>query len=95
MNQTIEATIRLASSPRDILAEDAETGIIASLIKGISIDVRLNVWKKIADVLSKVQENEELQAILPTLLGISPALLLKIKGDLEIEVDESMQEKLF
>jgi hypothetical protein len=65
------------------------------LIKGISVDVRLHVWRKVADVLSKLAENEELASMMPTLIGISPALLMKIKGEIDIDLDEQMQEKLF
>lgn len=32
---------------------------------------------------------------MPTLIGISPAMLLKIKGEIDIEIDEQMQEKIF
>lgn len=95
VNQNLEATLRLASSPKDFLSEESETGIIASLIKGISFDLRVNMWRKVADVLSKLQEDENLAALMPLLIGISPATLLKIKGEIDIEIDEAMQEKIY
>ena len=94
VNQTLEVNVRLAASPKDVLSPESETGIIVNLLKGISLDVRLNLWRKVADVLAKSADNEALQVLLPMLSGIAPVLLLKIKGEIDIEVDQNMQEKL-
>jgi len=95
VNQTLELTLRLGASLKEVLSPDSETGIVQNLLKGISLDVRLNLWRKVADVLMKGAENENLLAILPMLTGIAPALLLKIKGEIDIDVDQHMQEKLY
>jgi len=90
VNQNIEVSLRLAASPKDIFSEDAEPAI-KQLLKGISVDVKLNIWRKVSDVLFKVVEAGELdQALLPLFMGIAPAFLLKIRGNLDIDVDESM-----
>lgn len=52
--------------------------------------MRVNIWRKVADVLTKLQEDENLAALMPILIGISPATLLKIKGEIDIEIDEAM-----
>lgn len=94
VDQNIEVTLRLAASPRELLSEGSEP-LLSLLLKGISLDVKLNVWKKIADVLLKVVENGDLdQALLPIFGGIAPAFLLKVTGSLNIEIDEYMQQKL-
>lgn len=95
VNQNIEVSLRLATSPKDIFSEGAEP-VLKQILRGISLDVKLNIWRKVSDVLFKVVEAGELeQAMLPIFMGIAPAFLLKIKGSLDIDVDESMQEKLF
>lgn len=94
VDQNIELTIRLAASPKDLLSEGAEP-FLTQLFKGLSFDVKLNVWKKIADVLLKIIENGDLDAsLLPIFGGLAPAFLLKISGKLDIDVDEYMQSKL-
>jgi hypothetical protein len=58
--------------------------------------LRINVWRKISDVLLKVIEQGEIDtSVLPLFGGLAPAFLLKIKGDLEIEVDDNMKETIF
>ena len=78
----------MAASPKDLLTEGGEPAI-KLLLQGLSVEVRLNVWRKISDVLIKVIEQGELEAtVLPVFGILAPAFLLKVKGDLEIEVDE-------
>jgi hypothetical protein len=56
------------------------------------VDLKLNLWKKVADVVLKVIETAEIDAShLPWLAVISPAFLLKIKGSLDIEIDDDMK----
>ena len=45
----------MAASPKDILAEGAEPAI-KLLLQGLSLEVRVNVWRKISDVLIKTIE---------------------------------------
>ena len=62
------------------------------ILKGITIELRVNLWKKLADVILKIVESGELDPeIMPILGMIAPSLLLKIKGNLEIEVDEYLK----
>ena len=65
------------------------------LLKGISLDIKLNLWKKIADVLLKIIEAGELDAsLMPLLGGLAPAFLLKVNASLDIEIDENMKQKI-
>lgn len=65
------------------------------ILGGISVDVKLNVWKKIADVLIKLVEAGEIdESLAPLLGGLSPAFLLKLSLNLDIGVDEYMQNKI-
>ena len=94
VDQNIEFTIRLAASPKDIFAEDSEPAIMQAL-KGISVDVKFNVWKKIADVLLKLVEGGEIDAALMPIFGaLAPAFLLRVHGKLDIEIDDYMKEKI-
>jgi len=64
-------------------------------LAGISIDIKLNVWKKIADVILKLLETGELpEALLPILGGIAPAFLLRLNGSLDLHVDDHMKAKI-
>jgi hypothetical protein len=47
--------VRLATSPKELLAEGGEPAI-KELLRGLSLEVRVNVWKKLSDVLLKVVE---------------------------------------
>lgn len=86
--------LKLAASPRELLAEGAEP-LLMLLLQGISVDLSLHLWKRIADLTLKVIENAEVDAsTLPILAALSPAFLLKIRGNLDIEVDEEMKQKL-
>jgi hypothetical protein len=65
------------------------------LLQGISVDVSLHLWKRIADLTLKVIENAEVDAsTLPILAALSPAFLLRIRGNLDLEIDEEMKQKL-
>jgi len=65
------------------------------LLKGISIDVKLNLWKKLADVILKVVEAGEIDSgLLPFLGAMAPAFLLRINANLDITVDEQMKKKI-
>jgi hypothetical protein len=95
VNQNAEVSLRLAASPKDILAEGAEP-LIKQLFRGISFDVKLNIWRKVSDVIFKVIETGELDAaVMPIFMGVAPAFLLKVKGSIDIDVDEEMQAKLY
>jgi hypothetical protein len=94
VNQSVEVTLKLAASPVELLAPGAEP-FITQLLKGLSVDIRLNVWKKVADVVLKLIESGEVDAsLLPIFGGLAPAFLLKINGNLDIEVDDYMKEKI-
>ena len=55
--------------------------------------MKLNVWKKIADVIIKIVEQGELDsALLPMLGGLAPAFLLKVSAHLDITVDDHMKQ---
>lgn len=59
------------------------------ILKGISIDIKMNVWKKIADALLKIVESGDMDPSLMALFGgIAPAFLLKVTGNLDIEIDD-------
>jgi len=65
------------------------------LLQGISIDIKLNVWKKIADVILKLMENGQLpEELFPILGGVAPAFLLRVNANLDITVDEHMKAKI-
>nr|AAF25622.1 unknown protein [Sterkiella nova] len=94
VNQDVEVSIRLAASPQSIL-ESGESAL-KLLLEGIEFELRLNVWRKISTVLMRVIEQGELDAsVLPLFGGLAPAFLLKLKGDLQIDVDENMKETIF
>lgn len=90
----MEATLRLSASPKDLLTPGAEP-FITQILKGVSLDVKFNVWKKIADVILKLIESGDVDpSLFPIFGGIAPAFLLKISGNLDIEVDDYMKEKI-
>lgn len=65
------------------------------LLNGISLDIKLNVWKKLADLLMRIVGNCEVDAsLLPILGGIAPLFLLQIGGSLDIKIDEYMRNKI-
>jgi hypothetical protein len=65
------------------------------ILNGISFDLKLNVWKKIADVLLKLIESGDIDgSLLPIIGGIAPAFLLRINGSLDITIDDYMKSKI-
>jgi len=50
--------LKLAASPEDLIGEESEEGVVASLLRGFTLEVKLNVWRKLADILTKLAENE-------------------------------------
>jgi len=94
VDQSVEVSLRLAASPKKLLAEGAEPFIL-QLLSGISIDIKLHVWKKVADLLLKLIENGQLpDELMPMIGGITPAFLLKLNAKLDITVDDYMKQKL-
>lgn len=94
VDQSLEISLRLGARPCDTLAEGAEP-VLMEILKGISVEVRMNLWKKLADVILKLVESGEMDAnLLPILGGIAPAFLLKVNGNLDITVDEYMKNKI-
>lgn len=94
VDQSFEYNVRLATSPAELLTPGAEPFIL-QLLKGIQVSVKVNMWKKLADVMMKLVEAGELDSsLLPLLGGIAPAALLKVKGTLDIEVDDHMKNMI-
>jgi len=94
VDQSVEVSLRLGARPADTLKEGAEP-LLMELLKGISLEVRLNLWKKLADVVLKLVEAGELDpSLLPILGGVAPAFLLRVSGNLDITIDEYMKKKI-
>jgi hypothetical protein len=94
VDQNVDLSIRFAVSPEELLAEDAEP-TLNLLFKGISLSLRVNLWRKISDVLFKIVESGEIDStMLPYFGGIAPALMLRVNGNLNLTVDQHMLEKL-
>lgn len=92
-NQDIEVIFRLAASPKIIL--EGEEPVIMELLKGFSLNVKVNLWKKISNVLSgMLSQGQFPESLMPIIGGISPAFLLKINGKIDIEFDDTMKESL-
>jgi len=81
----------------DILKEDAEP-VLMELLKGISVDVKLNLWKQMSDVLKKVGDGlpEMLQEIIPPMYMeiVGSLLMLTVQSNLNIKIDENMKKKI-
>lgn len=93
-DQSLQFSVKLAASPQEILAEGAEP-VLMLLLQGISVDAHVHLWKRVADLTLKVIENAEIdESTLPILAALSPAFLLRIRGNLDIDVDEEMKQKL-
>lgn len=57
--------------------------------------LRLNVWRRISDALFKIIEAGELDPSLMTIFaGIAPVFLLRMKGTIDLTVDDYMINKL-
>lgn len=94
VDQNLEVTLRLAASPKSLLEEGGEP-LLLQLLKGISVDIRINLWRKLADLLMRIVGNCEVDAsLLPILGGIAPLMLLKINGNLDITIDDVMKQKI-
>jgi len=94
VDQNIEVSVRLATSPEEILKEGAEP-FINLLLKGISVGLRINVWRKISDVFFKIIEEGEIESkMLPIFGTLAPAFLLRLQGILNIGIDDHMMQKL-
>jgi hypothetical protein len=94
VDQNIEVSVRLATSPEEILKEGAEP-FINLLLKGISVGLRINVWRKISDVFFKIIEEGEIESkMLPIFGALAPAFLLRLQGILNIGIDDHMMQKL-
>ena len=94
VDQNIEVSVRLATSPEEILKEGAEP-FINLLLKGISVGFRINVWRKISDVFFKIIEEGEIESkMLPIFGALAPAFLLRLQGILNIGIDDHMMQKL-
>lgn len=94
VDQSVEACIRLAAKPKDLLTEGGEP-LIMQLLDGISIDIKLNLWKKLADLVLKLIESGNFDASLfPILGGIAPAFLLRINANLDLTIDDYMKAKI-
>jgi hypothetical protein len=86
--------LRFATSPEEVLSEGAEP-FINLILKGISVSLRLNVWRKISDIFLKVLSKDEVDSKMSALFGgLAPAFLLRIQGILNIAIDEHMMLKL-
>ena len=87
VDQNVELSLRLAVSPEEVLAEEAEP-TLNLLFKGISLSLRVNLWRKISDVLLKIVESGEIDSsMLPYFGGIAPVLMLRVNGNLNLTVD--------
>jgi hypothetical protein len=64
-------------------------------LKGINIEGRLTLWKKLSDVVFKLIESGEIDpSVLPIVGGLSPVFLLKLNGSLDLTIDDYMKEKI-
>ena len=94
VDQNVEIGLRLAASPKELLSEGAEP-LISQIMKGVSLTVRINVWKKVSDVLLKIVEAGEIDSsMLPIFGGLAPLFLLRANAHLELTVDDYMMGKL-
>jgi len=79
---------------KDFLDPNGEAAL-TQILKGISIDLKVNVWKKLSDLLMRIVGNVEVDAsLLPILGGIAPALLMEINGNLDFIIDDKMKQKI-
>jgi hypothetical protein len=84
--------VRLAASPKDLL--EGSDPVLLQVLKGISIDVKLNLWKKISDFVKKLGDSDFMQAMVPMLGMFAPIALLQVNAALNITVDEYMKQKI-
>jgi hypothetical protein len=94
VDQSVDLNIRFAASPKQLLAEGGEP-LLLQLLNGISIDLKLNVWKKLSDLLMRIVGNCEVDAsLLPILGGIAPLFMLEVGAELNIKIDDKMKQKI-
>ena len=94
VDQSVDLNIRFAASPKQLLAEGGDP-LLLQLLNGISIDVKLNVWKKLSDLLMRIVGNCEVDAsLLPILGGIAPLFMLEVGAELNIKIDDKMKQKI-
>lgn len=90
----MEASVSLASGLEELLNDD-EQPLLLGLLKGLSINLKLDIWDKYADALGDALNNNEVSGeLMPLLLGVTPALIPSINGKLEIKIKESHIEML-
>jgi hypothetical protein len=90
----VEVSLRFATSPKELLSEGAEP-FITQLLKGFSLSVRFNVWRRLSDVVIKMVENGEVDtSMLPILGGLAPTFLMRMNGKLDLTVDDHMMTKI-
>ena len=95
VDQNMELSLRLAASPAEMLAEEGANPFVEHLLQGVSLDLKVNVWRKIADVILKVVESGDIDSsLMPYFGGIAPFFLLRLNGSLDLEVDEAMKLKI-
>jgi hypothetical protein len=88
LDQTLEASISLASGLEELL-NDEEQPLLLGLLKGITVNLKLDLWDQYADALGKaLNENEISGELMPLLLGVSPALITTFNGELDIKIKE-------
>jgi hypothetical protein len=93
VNQDVEFIFRLATTSRTILS--GEEPVLMELLKGFSLDIKVNLWKRIANILSgMLSQGQFPESLMPIVGGISPAFLLRINGKIDIDFDETMKESL-
>lgn len=74
---------------------EGEEPVLMELLKGFSLHLKVNLWKKISNVLSSMLSQGQFpESLMPIIGGISPAFLLKVNGKIEIEFDDEMKESL-
>jgi len=55
VNQNVEVSVRLNASPKSLLSDGADA-LLKQIISGLELEVRVNLWRKISNVLIKVIE---------------------------------------
>jgi len=94
VDQNLDVTLRLAASPKQLL-EEGGAPLLMQILNGISVDVKLNLWKKLSDLLMRIVGNGEVDAgLLPIFGGLAPLFMLQVGGALDITIDEQMRQKI-
>jgi len=94
VDQSADLNIRFAASPKSIFEEGGQP-VLMQLLNGISVDVSLNVWRKLSDLLMRIVGNVEVDASLLPILGVlGPLFLLRVNGKLDLTIDDYMKNKI-